>query len=212
MKRIRKSITLILVAICVVALALPAASANPTDSPKSGLFQGRSTSRVRDGKEVYTGTIVFIGGRLSGRSTTFALTIDDATSDAEADRFLQVLKSKDQDGLLDAIRKERKGTLQIGSEIGQDLNIVRIEEGEEGGRKITAVLSRWMRFAELRAGSRTVDYPFSYLELVVDPKGKGAGTFIPLARIDFKEKRNEVEVENFGAFPANLMGVIRRRS
>ncbi|MEP7270927.1 MAG: hypothetical protein ABI882_05455 [Acidobacteriota bacterium] len=187
-------------------MVMPTASARTIKD--SG--QRRTGDRDRSGKEVYTGTVVFIGGRLSGRSTTFTLTIDGNTSDEEMTRDVDLLRAKGQDELLDAIRKERKGTFQIGSELGQDLNIVQIGEGEEGGKKITAVFTRWMRFAEVRAGSRTTDYPFSYVELVIDSRGKGNGTFIPLARLDFDKKKNALEIENFGAFPAKLMGVRKR--
>ena len=193
-----------LVALLMGSLALPSTlSAKPKDAEKA-------VTRSDSGKEVYTGTIVFMGGRYSGQSTTFSLTIDGSTPRDDFDRSASVLKTKGQDGLLDAVSHTRRGRIQIGGSVGQDLNIVRIAEDEEGGKKITAAFARWMRFGELRAGTRTVDYPFTYLEFIVDSKGKGGGTFIPAARISFDKKKNVVEVENFAAFPAKLMGVRKR--
>ncbi len=194
--RRKTSVAVLGTILALLVVAIPSTSAKPKEGSAK--------------KEVYTGTIVFFGGRLSGQTTTFTLTLDRTASGDDFDRHLDVLKSKGQDGVLDAIRKERRGTLQIGSELGQDLNVVRVAENDEGGKTITAAFGRWMKFAELRAGSRTVDYPFTYIELVMDSKGKGEGTFIPVARLDFNKKKNAVEVENFGAFPAKLMGVRKR--
>jgi len=66
-----------------------------------------------------------------------------------------------------------------------------------------------MNLYEERYGTRSTDYPFSYVELIVDRNGHGQGTFIPAARVRFN-KKNEVEVENFGIYPARLSGVRQR--
>jgi hypothetical protein len=71
------------------------------------------------------------------------------------------------------------------------------------------LFERWMNIYELRSGARSVDYPFSYVELILDPDGRGEGTFIPAARVRFAGG-NQVEVENFGIYPARLFGVRRR--
>ena len=77
-----------------------------------------------------------------------------------------------------------------------------------GSRKIMILFERWMNLYELRYGARSADYPFSYVELIVDRNGRGEGTFIPAARVRFKN--NQVEVENFGIYPARLSAVRRR--
>ena len=165
-------------------------------------------------KEVYTGTIVAIGGRAGGASTTFNLTITDYTSDEDALKFLGVLEEEKQDGLLRAIRKEKKGFFAIGAQTGRDINVVRVSE-MDGRRKITVVFERWMKFAELRGGYRSQDYPFGVLELFVDQNGKGEGTYIGAAQIrmktDKKTDKSTVEIENFATYPAKLLGVRKRR-
>jgi hypothetical protein len=85
----------------------------------------------------------------------------------------------------------------------------------DGKRRIFIVFERWTRFAELRGGYRSLDYPFGVIELFIDERtGKGEGTYIAAARIDldFDEKKQQyqIEVENFATFPARLLGVTRR--
>ena len=77
------------------------------------------------------------------------------------------------------------------------------------------MFERWIRFGEIRGGYRSVDYPFGYLEIFIDPRtGRGEGTLIEAAQIRWRRDRDTnqyaVEIENFGTFPARLMGVTQR--
>jgi hypothetical protein len=174
--------------------------------------QAQTRTQGRSNREVFTGTIVYIPGPTVGgpgrsRVTTrqFTLTINCTTSSSDYKDLADVLKDDGQDGLLRAISKEKCGVMQIGSSIGRDVNVVRITETEEGERKIDLLFERWLEFFEVRRGTRSRDYPFTYLELYVDQKGKMEGTMIPAAKIRFRGE-NTIEIENFAAFPARVTG------
>lgn len=162
-------------------------------------------------KEVYTGTIV----NMSGRTTTisFTLNITGRTSDEEAQKYLSILASEGQDGLQKALSKNKLGFLAATGQVGRDLLVVR-ETQVEGKRRIIAVFERWVRFFEARGGYRSEDYPFAIAEIFFDAKGKGTGTFIGAAQVKIvRDKKTELlhlEIENFGTFPAKIMGVIQR--
>ena len=65
-----------------------------------------------------------------------------------------------------------------------------------------------MNLYGVRSGARSQDYPFTYIEVILDSAGKGSGTLIPAAKIYFdKEHGNQVDIENFGIYPARLGGV-----
>jgi hypothetical protein len=174
--------------------------------------QAQTRTQGRSNREVFTGTIVYIPGPTVGgpgrsRVTTrqFTLTINCTTSNSDYKDLAEVLKDDGQDRLLSAISKEKCGVMQIGSSIGRDVNVVRITETEEGERKIELLFERWLEFFEVRRGTRSRDYPFTYLELYVDQKGRMEGTMIPAAKIRFKGE-NTIEIENFAAFPARVTG------
>ncbi|HKX32519.1 MAG TPA: hypothetical protein VJ302_32835 [Blastocatellia bacterium] len=183
--------------------------------PNSSNAQTRSKGRST--KEVYTGSIIFFGGptvagprNYGTRTRTFTLTIDCYTPNEEVQSLAGVLKDQGQDGLLKAVDKKKCGRIQIGSGVGRDVNVIFASQTEEGERKITILFDRWVEFFEARYGTRSLDYPFSYIELFVDDqKGKGEGTMIPLAKIRFRESKT-IEIENFGAYPARLTSVRRR--
>ncbi len=162
-------------------------------------------------REVYTGAMVGVGGRLGGVSRPFTLRINGRTPNAEAERNVAVLAEGKQDALLDEIRNKNLGRFSLGGQLGRELNFVVEDTLPNGDRKIMILFERWMNLYEERYGARSTDYPFSYVELIVDRNGRGRGTFIPAARVRFN-KNNEVEVENFGIYPARLSGVRRRNS
>lgn len=163
------------------------------------------------GKEIYTGTLVNMNGR--SVSTGFNLTLTGRTSDEDAQKYLSILASEGQDGLMKAIRKNDLGFIAATGQTRRDLLVVR-EATINGKRRIIAAFERWQGFYELRGGYRSTDYPFAIIEIYFDQKGRGTGTFIGLAQVkmdqDKKTEQWRLEIENFGSFPAKVMGVMRR--
>lgn len=163
----------------------------------------------------FTGTAVIYGSGFNTRTITrtFTMTVNAETSRADAARYLSTLARGGQDALLREIDSNDLGRFSFTGSVGQPLNAVIIDE-HNGETRIRAVFQRWIGFGELRRGYRSVDYPFGYVEIRVNPRtGKGDGTIIPAARIRFREGRNgenTVEIEDFGTFPGRLLGVTRR--
>ena len=181
------------------------------------LMAGSSLATIAQ-RETYTGTVISYGSRMNTRTTTntFTLNINGTMSDAEVDRGVALLQEGGQDDLLNALRKNDLGNFAVGGRIGRDLIGVRVDQ-VDGKKRIRAIFERWLNFTEIRGGYRSIDYPFGYLELLIDPEtGKGDGTFIEAAQLRWKRDKKldqyVVEIENFGTFPARLMGISQRNS
>jgi hypothetical protein len=175
--------------------------------PQSG--NASNTPPITNAEEVYTGNLIYVGGSRGTVTSNFTLRIDSYTSDDEVLRLTRLLRDGKQDALLDVIGNRRLGTIQIGTNIGQDINAVWVSVGEEGERKITALSKRWVGFFERRRGTRSIDYPFTYVELFIDERGRGDGGLIPAAKVRALSDKT-IEVENFGIYPARLTNVKRR--
>ena len=78
----------------------------------------------------------------------------------------------------------------------------------EGGTKLTVLYQRNVSFYELRYGARSEDYRFGYAEIYLDRRGEGQGTLIPAAKV--RLEGNNWVVEDFGEFPARLLGLRAR--
>jgi hypothetical protein len=158
-----------------------------------------------------TGTVYFIAGRRPGRSMPFTLIIDRLTTSDEVSQLNSALQAGKQDELLRALSHVKAGRIQIGTGLGVPANAIMVSDQGDGRTKITVLYQRDLRFAELRFGTRSVDYPFGYAEMYVG-RGENEGMLIPAARVRLRDS-NTWEVEDFGPFPARLMGLrVRGRS
>jgi hypothetical protein len=158
------------------------------------------------GTERITGTFVSMSGRTSGRSRQFTVTINRYTPPNQVRELNEALSSGGQDQLLKAMSKMDAGRVQIGTGVGVRANAVIVDPWGDGGRRITVLYERWLQIAELRYGTRSQDYPIGYAEIYLDRNGRGEGTLIPAARVRLKDG-NTWEVEDFGTFPARLLGL-----
>ena len=158
-----------------------------------------------------TGTVYFVSGRRPGLSLPFTLIINRITPAAEVSRLNAALQEGKQDELLRSLSSLEAGRIQIGGNVGVPANAIMVTDQGDGRTKITVLYQRNLRFAELRFGARSVDYPFGYAELYVG-RGENEGMLIPAARVRLRDG-NTWEVEDFGTFPARLMGLrVRGRS
>ena len=168
-------------------------------------------------EETFTGTVLSYGSGFNTRMATapFTIQLKRETSADQASHFLTVLQDSGQDALLKAISKEDVGNFSVGGNLARTINAA-VETNMNGQRRIYIVFERWTRFAEVRGGYRSLDYPFGYIELNIDPNtGKGEGTYIAAAKIRWKGDGGtagpHVEVEDFATYPARLLNVRTQR-
>jgi len=152
-----------------------------------------------------TGTVYFIGGRRASRSLPFTLVVNRLTTDDEVRQLNSALQEGKQDELLRQLSRMDAGRIQIGTGVGVPANAIMVANEGTGRTKITVLYQRDMRFAELRYGARSTNYPFGYAEMYVG-RGENEGMLIPAARVRLRDG-NTWEVEDFGTFPARLMGL-----
>ena len=188
----------LLVALCCVAtvsLLRPAAGA-----------KGQVGASPRN----VTGTVVGVGGRFGGRSLPFRLIIDRYTSDEEVRRLNSALQRGGQEELLRELSGMSAGRIQVGNNVGVPANaVIASPYGEGGGTRLTVIYRRNINFFELRYGTRSETYRFGYAELFLGGREGGQGTFIPAAQVRLRDG-NTWEVEDFGVFPARLIGLQAR--
>ena len=192
MKRTGKLILILLV------LAAAVGSVWSEDKPKE-----------KKKSEVYSATAFGVAGAAAGQSVSLTIYIDDYTTDAEAHQFAQTLKTGGSDALLKAMEKSKaKGRIAVVGRVGQQVSIIRSRPADKGHRRIFLVMDRPISFAELRQGTRSRDYEFGVIELLVDEKGKGSGTALVAAKVKFT-KQDTLEIEHYGIQPLRLANVFK---
>jgi hypothetical protein len=153
--------------------------------------------------QVITGTSYYFGTLRAAQTRSFTLNINHLSSAAEVEQLNRALQSG-QDELLRTLSKMNAGRISIGSGVGIPANAI-IATTQDGGTKLIVLFERTLRFSELRYGARSENYRFGYAELFLGT-GQNQGMLIPAARIRLRDG-NIWEVEDFGTFPARLMGL-----
>ena len=148
-------------------------------------------------------------GGMSGR---IEVAIERWTPDEERQMLLGTLTAGfQQDALLDALQhiKPRKGFLRTPDSLGWDIKYARENPLPDGGRQIVIVTDKPVSFLALRSGSRTLDYPFTLLELRMPANGKGEGRMLAQTAIGVKNGR--LELENYSTEPVRLMSITEEK-
>lgn len=152
-----------------------------------------------------TGTVYFVGGRRPGRTLPFRLIVNRVSNEDEIQQLNAALQSGGQDELMKALSKMSAGRIEVGTGVGVPANVIIRTDDGEGRTKLVVLYQREIRFGELRYGTRSSDYRFGYAEMYVG-RGANEGMLIPAARVRLRDG-NTWEVEDFGTFPARLMGL-----
>lgn len=177
------------------------------------LFQSAPPVNAQDRvtRRYVTGTILGVGGRFGGRTRPFDLIINRYSSTDEAERLNAALQSGGEDELLRVLSRMDVGRIRINNSIGVPVNAILATPQADGSTKLTILYQRNVNFYELRSGARSENYKFGYAEIFLRPRGRSEGTLIAAARIRLRDG-NTWEVEDFGAFPARLIGLQTRTS
>ena len=151
-----------------------------------------------------------IGG--GGGTATVQIIIDRWSTEAERQTLIKAFQEKGPEGLLSALQKtERIGTLRTPNRLGWDLHYAVQARTKDGGRRIMVATDRAIAFQEASRSTRTMDYPFTLVELHLDKDNKGEGRMSIATKIVRSKDGKSLELENYGSDPVRLKNVRRQK-
>ena len=152
-----------------------------------------------------------------GSSGIVEIRLTNWSTAAERQQVIDTMIEKGQDDLLRLLEKAKaKGRLRFPNITGPDPHNLRLgwdvkyawhTPAPEGGHRIVLAFDRYMSFAEIRNQPRTVDYPFTLIEIHLNKDGSGEGKMAYATKITFDKKKNNVELENYSSEPVRLTTV-----
>jgi hypothetical protein len=145
----------------------------------------------------YSGVAIGTGGTVGGKTLGFNFNVSAYTTDDELQSFATLLKDKGQDALLNVLQKQDKGRFSPTGSTGTQIVLARKRQ-HGTDTIITIVTARPMSFGELYRGSRSVSYPFGYMQVKLDDKGMGTGQIMVAAKLRFDKKSGQYEIESYG--------------
>jgi hypothetical protein len=140
------------------------------------------------------------------RTGTIDIAIERWTTDEERGDLASILVEKDANSLLDALQKvkPRAGYIRGPQSLGYDLQYAREVVNDDGSRRIVIATDRRIGFLEARNSGRSMDYPFTLIEMRFDKKGNGTGKLAAAVKITYNKEKKTLELENWASEPVRL--------
>jgi hypothetical protein len=147
-----------------------------------------------------------------GAAGTIEIVVNRWSTDAQRDRLMSVMMNKGPEKLLDALQDmPRMGYIKTPDSIGWDLHFARKMPGEDGGERVVLVTDRRIGFWEARNQPRSIDYPFTVIELRLNRDGEGEGKMSIATKIIPDKENNIVTLENYDIQPVLLTNIRRQK-
>ena len=183
--------------LALTALALAAAFGAPAS--------GVSAQNVKE-----TFTAFAINMNSGPKTATVDFQIERWSTDAERDALRSILveqkdRYKANQALLKALQKMPKaGFIRTPDRLAWDLRYARQNPLDDGGRQIILATDRPIGFWEARNQGRSMDYPFTILEVRLNKEDKGEGKMLAGTQVYIDPKSKSIVLENYGQQPVRL--------
>jgi hypothetical protein len=149
-----------------------------------------------------------------GNAGVIEFKVEKWSTAAERDRVISTMVEKGPNELLNVLQDmPSHGRMRFPNYMGRDPNNWRLGWDlrytwntplPEGGNRIILALDRYMSFQEVRNQPRTVDYPFTLIEVRLNKDGKGQGKMAYATKIRFDKDKKTIELENYSSEPVRL--------
>jgi hypothetical protein len=147
-----------------------------------------------------------------GGSGTVEIVVNRWSTDAERNTLLATALDKGADRLLDTLQSmSRVGYIRTPDSIGWDLHYAHHAPLAEGGERVVIATDRRIRFWEAANRPRSIDYPFTVIEMHVNADGEGEGTMSVATKVIADKENKIITLENYGTTPVLLKNVKRER-
>jgi hypothetical protein len=148
-----------------------------------------------------------------GGSGTIEVAVERWSSDKDRDRLMSVLLDKGPDKLLDVLQDmPRMGYFRAPGNLGIDIHFARRVPNPDGGERVVLVTDRRIGFWEAAHQPRSIDYPFTVIELRMNRDGEGEGKLSLATKIIPDKENNIVTLENYDIQPVLLTNVHREKA
>ncbi len=172
------------------------------------LFAGSVLAQNAPQKEEFTAFAIGTGMARGSVSSIVQIAINKWSSEADQQVMLDTLKTKGEMALLDVLQKmPTVGTIRLPNTIGYDLHYAWQVPDENGGRRIYIATDRPLRFREVTLETRSMQYPFTLIEIHLNKDNKGEGKMSVATKIALSKDGKTVELENYGPLPVLLEDV-----
>jgi len=172
----------------------------------------RGAPQTRTVLERFTAMAVNMGDPWPVSAGTVEIVIHRWSTEAEREALVGVLMDRGSDALLSALQDAPAvGYIRTPNSLGYDLHFAQDLPGEDGGRRVILATDRPIGFWEATNRPRTIDYPFTVIEIRLNADGEGEGKMSIATRITGNRRGKLIEIEDYATQPVRLLSVRSER-
>jgi hypothetical protein len=146
-----------------------------------------------------------------GAAGSIEIVVDRWSSDADRDRLISALRDHGSERLLTVLQDlPRMGYFRAPGSLGIDIHFARRAALPDGGERVTLITDRRIGFWEAANQPRSIDYPFTVIELRLNKEGEGEGK-LSIATKVIVAKDKTIALENYDLQPVMLTQVKQER-
>ena len=170
----------------------------------------RTSAQTLGEPEDFT-AIAIVNNNLRSGAGTVLIHISRWSTEMERTRLIETLQKKGADQLLDELQDMKSvGTIRTPDSLAYVLRYAYQRPGEDGGRQIVLATDRPIGFWEAVHRPRTIQYPFTVIQMEIGRDGVGKGTLSYATKIIARD--NVIELEHFATQPIMLTEIRSERS
>jgi hypothetical protein len=167
----------------------------------------RGAPQTRTVLERFTAMAVNMGDPWPVSAGTVEIVIHRWSTEAEREALVGVLMDRGSDALLSALQDAPAvGYIRTPNSLGYDLHFAQDLPGEDGGRRVILATDR-----PIGNRPRTIDYPFTVIEIRLNADGEGEGKMSIATRITGNRRGKLIEIEDYATQPVRLLSVRSER-
>jgi hypothetical protein len=169
------------------------------------LASGWVGAQTNSAPEEFTATAI-ANDELGAGAGQVIMRITRWSTEAEGAKLVETVRSKGQRALLDVLSGLRSvGTIRTPDSLAYDLRYASQRKTDEGARQIVLATDRPIGFWEAANRPRTIEYPFTVIQMQIGRDGQGKGTLSYATKI--RAYGNVIELENFTTAPIMLTNI-----
>ena len=165
----------------------------------------QSQSQAVAGEPEDISAAIIANNELGSGLGTVQIRITRWSTDADRTKLLTVLRESGPQALLKELQKMPSvGTIRTPNSVGYDLHYAR-QTPVGDGRRIVIATDRPIGYLEATNQGRTIDYPFTLIQMQLDSQGKGTGTMSYATKIVAND--DMIELEDLASAPFRLTNI-----
>jgi hypothetical protein len=159
--------------------------------------------------ERYTASAMNIN---NGAAGNINITVDRWSTDKQRDALMSAMVEKGPEKLLDVLQDmPRMGYFGAPGNLGWDIHFARKTPLPDGGERVVLITDRRIGFWEAANQPRSIDYPFTVIEIRLNRDGEGEGKMSIATKVIYDKQENMITLENYQLQPVRLTNVKREK-